>query len=90
MATQKMSKSERAQLDAAVETLRRALADGEQSQKEDDECMKAAAAESNAAAVKAIVAGGTGDARTATARGVLAIRERGGNRISDTVYRDRK
>jgi len=52
--------------------------------------MKAAAADSDAAAVKAIVAGGTGDAHTATARGILAIREAGGNRISDTVYRDRK
>ncbi len=89
MAT-KLSKSDRASLEKDLATLRAAVRDCERALADDDEADKTAAAESDAAAVKSIVAGGTGDARTATARGVLAIRERGGNRITDAVYRDRK
>ena len=89
MAKQKMSKAERQQVETDLATLRRAVAQCEKELAEDDEADKAAAAQSDAAAVKAIANGGSGDKRMGTARGVLAIRERGGNRISDAVHNER-
>lgn len=80
MAKQKLSKSERAQLDAAVETLRRALADGEKAQKEDDECEKAAKAASATATIKGIAQ------RDGAGAAILAIRAGGGRSISDQVH----
>lgn len=90
MAKQKMTKAEREECERNLAVCQNAVASFQKMLADDDEADKAAAAESDAAAVKSIVAGGTGDARMATARGVLAIRERGGNLITDTVYRDRK
>jgi hypothetical protein len=87
MAKQKMSKAERQELEADLATLRRAVAQCEKELAEDDEASKAAEAESTTAAIKAIADGGTGDKHAAIARGVLAIRERGGNRIADAVHR---
>ena len=85
MAKQKLSKSERAQLDAAVETLRRALADGEKAQREDDECAKAADAEDFGAAVKAVADKGSANPREQLQRGILAIREHPRS-ITDQVF----
>ena len=72
----KLSKAERAQLDAAVETLRRALAEGEQAQKADDEAEKAAKSASTTATIKAIAS------RDGVAAGVLAIRAGGGHSVA--------
>jgi prephenate dehydratase len=85
-----MTKEERTQVETDLATLRRAVAQCEKELAEDDECMKAASAESAGAAVKAIADGGTGDKREQARRGILAIREAGGTRISDVVYSDRK
>jgi len=82
----KLSKAERQAWEKDLATLRAAVSQCEQVLKADDEAAKAAEAESDVATVRKIVDGGTGDARTATARGVFAIREQGGNRISDAVY----
>jgi hypothetical protein len=82
----KLSKAERQAWEKDLATLRAAVAQCEQVLKADDEAAKAVAAEGDAAVVKKIVDGGTGDARTATTRGVFAIREQGGHRISDAVY----
>ena len=90
MAKAKMTTAERAEWQKDLATLRAAVSQCEQMLAADDEAAKAAAAEGDDAIVRKIVGGGTGDARTATTRGVLAIRERGGNRITDTVYSDRK
>ena len=91
MAKQKMSKTERASWEKDLATLRAAVAQCERALAEDDECAKAADAQSHSAAVKAIAAGGTGDTRQQIARGILAIREGGGSSAAETVYgRDRK
>jgi hypothetical protein len=84
-----MSASERGSWERDLKTLRAAVSQCEQVLEADDQAAKTVAAESDAAIVKTIVAGGTGDARTATARGVFAIREQGGHRISDAVHAER-
>lgn len=81
----KLSKGERATLNAAVETLRRALADGEKAQREDDECAKAVDAEDFGAAVKAVADKGSANPREQLQRGVLAVREHP-HSIADAVH----
>jgi hypothetical protein len=82
----KLTATERKAWEKDLATLRAAVEQCLQVLKADDEATKAAEAESDAAVVKKAVDGGTGDARTATARGVFTIREQGGHRISDAVY----
>jgi Skp family chaperone for outer membrane proteins len=78
----KMTKTERTQVETDLATLRRAVAQCEKELAEDDKCDKAAAAESDEAAIKGIAQ------RDGTTAAVLACRERP-NRISDAVHAER-
>lgn len=89
MAQAKMTTAERAEWQKDLTTLRAAVSQCEKVLAADDEAAKAVEAEGEAAAVKAVADGGTGDKREQSRRGILAIRESGGTRISDVVYRDR-
>jgi hypothetical protein len=82
----KMTKAERIECEKNLAVCRSAVATFEKMLADDDAADKAAEAASESAAIKAIADGGSGDKHAAIGRGILAIRERGGNRIADAVH----